>query len=92
LSSFASHAVGFTTEQVGTSASGTDGGFRRRLDLRSYATRISDEIAAIHLESYGEAVESIETHIADVLSGFHPSAGGSSPSSLLEAADVLKPQ
>jgi hypothetical protein len=37
-------------------------------------------------------VESIETHIADDLSGFHPSAGGSSPSSLLEAADVLKPQ
>jgi uncharacterized protein YbcI len=27
------------------------------------AERISDEIAAIHLESYGEAVESIETHI-----------------------------
>ena len=27
------------------------------------AERISDEIAAIHLESYGEEVESIETHI-----------------------------
>jgi uncharacterized protein YbcI len=27
------------------------------------AARISDEIAAIHEESYGEAVESIETHI-----------------------------
>ena len=29
------------------------------------AERISDEIAAIHRESYGEKVESIQTHIAD---------------------------
>jgi uncharacterized protein YbcI len=31
------------------------------------AARISDEIAAIHSESYGEAVESIQTHILDDL-------------------------
>jgi uncharacterized protein YbcI len=30
-------------------------------------TRISDEIAAIHLQSYGEEVESIVTHIVDDL-------------------------
>jgi uncharacterized protein YbcI len=29
------------------------------------AQRISDEIATIHRESYGEAVEAIETHILD---------------------------
>jgi uncharacterized protein YbcI len=35
--------------------------------LSEAATRISDEIAAIHRESYGEAVESIQTHILDDL-------------------------
>ena len=29
------------------------------------ASRISDEIAAIHRESYGEPVESIQTHVHD---------------------------
>jgi uncharacterized protein YbcI len=31
--------------------------------LANVETRISNEIAAIHRESYGEAVESIETHV-----------------------------
>jgi len=31
--------------------------------VEAVAARISDEIAAIHRESYGEAVESIETHM-----------------------------
>ena len=31
------------------------------------AARISDEIAAIHLESYGEEAESVATHIVDDL-------------------------
>jgi uncharacterized protein YbcI len=29
------------------------------------AARISDEIAAIHRESYGETIDSIQTHISD---------------------------
>ena len=34
-------------------------------DLVEIAARISDEIAGIHLESYGEEVQSIQTHIHD---------------------------
>jgi uncharacterized protein YbcI len=34
-----------------------------RGSIPEVAARISDEIAAIHEESYGETVESIETHI-----------------------------
>jgi uncharacterized protein YbcI len=35
--------------------------------LEKVAARISEEIAGIHRESYGEAVDSIETHILDDL-------------------------
>jgi uncharacterized protein YbcI len=35
--------------------------------LPEVAARISEEIAGIHRESYGEAVEAIETHILDDL-------------------------
>lgn len=35
------------------------------LSTDEVAARISDEIAAIHRESYGETVESIQTYIAD---------------------------
>jgi uncharacterized protein YbcI len=38
-------------------------GTPERESSQEVAARISDEIAAIHQESYGEAVESIETHI-----------------------------
>jgi uncharacterized protein YbcI len=39
----------------------------RRDSAVDASQRISDEIAAIHRESYGESVEAIETHILDNL-------------------------